>query len=562
MSAQIQFRRGTAQDWNTSDPILAVGELGYETDTGKFKIGNGIHRWQILSYYAGARGPSGPSGVQGPAKTLIESMFASDTSTYYLNMSNGTGFVAVKNNTSLTYVASSGILTAPILTLNNTINSTSPGSGALIVAGGGGIEQDLYVGGKTFSGNDVTVGGQLYLNWNDGQSGPAILPGTADNLISGIFDIGSPDGKFASIHLSKDINSDGDLYTKNAQIGGMLYINYNAGETGPGILPGTISGGLLDDTYDIGSPNARFRNLYLSKNISAESVEVNQDIEVHGQLYVNCNTQTNASAILPGSSLVPRPNQIDIGSQLAPFRNIYARSIVGGQLQVTDLIVQNSITIENQGTMLINGDFHVQQDLYVTRNLYVSGTSTTVYSNTIQTGDKTIALSTSTTSPILAKYSGITVGPVNSPFISLTYNGSVDDTAHWVSSGGLLVAGEVVTFYSDRRLKDNVVPIQQALEKVNKLNGIIYTANDLAGQLGFSNKKSMVGLFADEVDAVLPEAVCTAPFDQDAGGSSISGKNYQTIKYEKLVPLLIEAVKELTTELDSIKSILKSAGLN
>lgn len=58
MAQRIQFRRGTATQWTTANPILASGELGYETDTGKFKIGNGTAAWGTLSYFAGGTGGS------------------------------------------------------------------------------------------------------------------------------------------------------------------------------------------------------------------------------------------------------------------------------------------------------------------------------------------------------------------------------------------------------------------------------------------------------------------------------------------------------------------------
>ena len=51
-----------------------------------------------------------------------------------------------------------------------------------------------------------------------------------------------------------------------------------------------------------------------------------------------------------------------------------------------------------------------------------------------------------------------------------------------------------------------------------------------------------------KVQAVLPEAVKRAPFDTEAGGSK-SGENYMTVQYEKLVPLLIEAIKELNARI-------------
>jgi hypothetical protein len=50
---QIQIRRGTASEWTSTNPTLASGEQGFETDTGKFKIGNGSTAWTSLAYAAG-----------------------------------------------------------------------------------------------------------------------------------------------------------------------------------------------------------------------------------------------------------------------------------------------------------------------------------------------------------------------------------------------------------------------------------------------------------------------------------------------------------------------------
>jgi hypothetical protein len=53
----IQLRRDTAGNWTTNNPILASGELGIETDTGKFKLGNGTNSWSVLQY-GGIIGPN------------------------------------------------------------------------------------------------------------------------------------------------------------------------------------------------------------------------------------------------------------------------------------------------------------------------------------------------------------------------------------------------------------------------------------------------------------------------------------------------------------------------
>ncbi len=61
---QFQLRRGTAADWSGSNPTLAAGEMGIETNTNLFKIGNGSTAWNSLPY-GGLQGPQGPTGIDG-----------------------------------------------------------------------------------------------------------------------------------------------------------------------------------------------------------------------------------------------------------------------------------------------------------------------------------------------------------------------------------------------------------------------------------------------------------------------------------------------------------------
>ena len=112
---------------------------------------------------------------------------------------------------------------------------------------------------------------------------------------------------------------------------------------------------------------------------------------------------------------------------------------------------------------------------------------------------------------------------------------------------------DVIAYASDRRLKENVKPIENALDKISKLTGMTYTWNDLGKQYGWDpGKEREAGVFAQDVQEVLPEAVKIAPFDNDKGASK-SGENFLTVKYEKLVPLLIEAIKEQQSQIEQLK---------
>lgn len=73
MNSQIQLRRGTASQWTSANSILNSGEIGVETDTGKFKIGNGSTAWSSLSY-------SGDVTLTG-TQTLTNKTLASPTFT-------------------------------------------------------------------------------------------------------------------------------------------------------------------------------------------------------------------------------------------------------------------------------------------------------------------------------------------------------------------------------------------------------------------------------------------------------------------------------------------------
>lgn len=129
---------------------------------------------------------------------------------------------------------------------------------------------------------------------------------------------------------------------------------------------------------------------------------------------------------------------------------------------------------------------------------------------------------------------------------SLYYDGSgkLSTTSGGVAvTGALTATGDITAYFSDERLKDFDGKIEGALDKVSQLNGYYYHENDKAKELGFNNDARQVGVSAQEVEAVLPEVIKPAPVDPE----------YKTVQYEKLVPLLIEAIKELKEEVRQLK---------
>jgi hypothetical protein len=134
-------------------------------------------------------------------------------------------------------------------------------------------------------------------------------------------------------------------------------------------------------------------------------------------------------------------------------------------------------------------------------------------------------------------------------------------TAASGTGGEIRATNNITAFYSDRRLKENIEKLQNALDSVKKISGVTFNANDEAAKYGYTDKKKQVGVIAQEIEQVLPEIVVPAPFDiaknQDGVEYSISGENYKTVQYEKIIPLLIEAIKELDEKLEfTIKNLL------
>ena len=131
-----------------------------------------------------------------------------------------------------------------------------------------------------------------------------------------------------------------------------------------------------------------------------------------------------------------------------------------------------------------------------------------------------------------------------------------------IGSGSTTISAtaDIVAYSSDKRLKENVQPIDKPLNKVLNLEGVTYNWNKKAEDVaGFDTEIKEVGLFAQDVQKVLPEAVKLAPFDTGEDFKSKSGEDYLTVQYEKIVPLLVEAIKDQQKQIDELKSIINGS---
>jgi hypothetical protein len=109
----------------------------------------------------------------------------------------------------------------------------------------------------------------------------------------------------------------------------------------------------------------------------------------------------------------------------------------------------------------------------------------------------------------------------------------------------------------DLRLKTDIRVIADALQRLAALEGCEYRHAPEAARFGFADGDELhVGLHAQDVACVVPDGVALAPFDVDrrrGAGESISGKHYLIVRYDKIVPLLVEAVKALAARVDILE---------
>jgi hypothetical protein len=158
---------------------------------------------------------------------------------------------------------------------------------------------------------------------------------------------------------------------------------------------------------------------------------------------------------------------------------------------------------------------------------------------------------------VIANSTGVHIGQNVATTSDVQFGSFGVGTAASGTTGEIRATNNITAYFSDRRLKTNIQTIPDALAKVSQISGVTFINNSEAAKYGYDKSHTQVGVIAQEIEEVLPEIVVPAPFDigQNSDGTeySISGENYKTVQYDKLVPLLIEAIKELKAEVDLLK---------
>ena len=227
-------------------------------------------------------------------------------------------------------------------------------------------------------------------------------------------------------------------------------------------------------------------------------VTFNNDVRVNGELSINDLTKlkntTDSTSTITGAFVVD--GGVGIGKRL----NVGGGVVFNDNLSVTGITTFTGAIDSDGGATFGNIQIGVTDD------------------QTIDTSSGNLVLDSATN--------------------IVNINAATNITGNTVITGILSVTDDITAFYSsDARLKDNIKPIENPLTKVLSISGNTYTWNDKSNKEGDD-----VGVIAQEIQEVIPEAV------------TVRGDGYLAVDYHKIIPLLVEAVKELTEKVQALEA--------
>jgi hypothetical protein len=165
ITTRMLQRRGNASQWTSSNPVLGNGEIGFESDTNKFKIGNGVTAWTSLNYFSTLSSIFSTANTFSntqtftPAATTGMSIIAKGLPSQTANLQEWQDSAA----TPLASIASTGSLTVPTILTTSTTDTTTSSNGSAIVSGGlnvlknANVQKDLFVGPSAITQTAVTT---------------------------------------------------------------------------------------------------------------------------------------------------------------------------------------------------------------------------------------------------------------------------------------------------------------------------------------------------------------------------------------------------------------------
>jgi hypothetical protein len=459
---------------NTGTSLLANGTANI---LGNLLVGGMI----MPTYGSGSNGISFLGGTTGDSANIKYYATAGDARRLHVQVTNDT-------NDDI-YLDASGTVVIP-----NSRDSTSISSGAFVVTGGMGIGGDIYIGGtmKVQSTAEIQLGGKVNVS--------------NSMLVSANVDIGQRLTVSGNTTLRANLVVYGSSYFGNTAESTIVSTGGIVTAGGVGIAKNLNVGGDLNVTGII--KNNFFE--YTSGAQSPTPADIKSN-SIHG---FNAYSSTD----FPGTYYTGwTVKGATVGAQMAVYWNVEE---VGS---ATKVYVRANDDTGSTGAWstwerILTENNTILPSLTANKPVFTDSNKALTSSGTVPTNQGGTGLSTFSSGGVMYATSSSALATAS----ALTYNGTD------------LTCGGNVTAYSDARLKKNIKVIENALEKVGKINGYTFERTDI-------DVGRQTGVIAQEVMHVIPEAV------------SMTDDGKYTVAYGNMVGLLIESIKELNSQVKSLK---------
>ena len=378
-------------------------------------------------------------------------------------------------------------------------------------------------GNISLTGN-VTAGGKLVSNTIDSVNGTLIT--VDDNVhIKGYLDVNSQSSGTASALNMKNNGTLTWVMTTSADHADLLFKN--------GLKVLQIDG----DGVDASTASLTGANIKIAKGLLPASIDADTTGNAAtasqwatGRLVTFAGGDVTGSFTIDGSVAVP--NIPDLSTSLSGYALKSGASFVGtgGVVKVgyNDYIQLGGLAgsgDNSQAPFIGSAGSAGIGDAYVKYGSSFGGSARFMTIGLTPTGS-----ASTTPAGMILELQGKSLSIRNNDVVKISMDGS---------TGSITAAGDITAFhtFSDRRLKENIVKIENPLDKILQISG--YTFNYIG------DDKPMTGVIAQEIEEVLPEVVYEA--------EAIDGTSAKAVRHGNIVGLLIEAIKELKAEVEELK---------
>lgn len=427
MSVKIQLKRTTASAWTSLNPTLDVGEIGFETDTKKFKIGDGSTVWTSLPYSITANLASGTLNDLGDV--TITSAANGD----FLRW-NGSAWINDAVNLSTD-------------TVGSYVESLVAGTGVTVTNNSGEGAAPTIAIGQSVATSDVPTFAGLNLNGNivfegttanDFETTISVTDPTADRTITfpdltGTVVTTGDTGSVTSLMIA-----DGAIVNADVNASAAIAHSKLANATDGQVLLGTTTTGVVTATTISGDITINGAGI---ASIAANAVALGTDTTGDYVATITGGTGITSTAATTGEGTT---HTLSIGQAVGTTDNVTFAGVTADAIKIGVTAAgeidttSGNLTIDSAG-----GTVTIDDNLTVTGDLTVSGTTTSINTETLTVDDNIIVLNNNVTSTP-SENAGIEVERGTSTNVSVRWNETSDK---WEVTNDGTNYGDIVSTY-------------------------------------------------------------------------------------------------------------------